>query len=110
MNRKKDGRPDVAASERPAEQISITPSSNCPRTYYTSGNIPRQEENLWDYEDEKRLVDFIIGPFIRSKYRRLPKYYRDLTYSAAMRKVNDYSLSPEANCYARRSLAEHLRL
>ena len=105
-----NGRPDVAASERPAVNRSISPSHENPQTQYTTGVVPQQDKNKWDYDDETRLVDYIIGPFICPKYRKLTVYQRDLKYNAAMREINRYGLSSEANLYARKTLADSLRL
>ena len=69
-----------------------------------------QEKLAWRLEDEIRLVDYIISPFIRPSCRKLSKYLRGLVYNDAMKEVNCYPLSADANLYARKTLAKALKL
>lgn len=109
MQKIENARADVAAPTRAAEEKPLTGDLR-PQNKHTTQADAGQEKSTWSFEDEARLVDYIIFPFIRPACRRLSKYLRGLIYNDAMKEINRYPLSADANLYARKALAERLKL
>lgn len=110
MAEKKNGRSDEATPERPAEEGSFEGDQLQPHFNDTTSAAHGQEKLAWCLEDETRLVDYIISPYIRPSCRRRSKYRRYQAYNEAMKEVNSYPLSADANLYARKTLAKWLKL
>ena len=110
MSKNKNGGPGAATPEQPTEKRSCDRDQLAPQLHDTTSAAGGQEKLAWCLDDEMHLVDFIIVPFIRPSCRKLSKYLRGLVYDDAMREVNRYPLSAEANLYARKELAKRLRL
>lgn len=64
--------------------------------------------SLWDIEDERRLVDYVLQPYNRDSFRALPIAARDRKYNEGMREINAFILSADANEYARKELSRML--
>lgn len=109
MVKKENARADVAAPTRAAEEKPLTGDLR-PQNEHTTLTDAAQVKSAWSFEDEARLVDYIILPFIRPGRRKLSEYLRRLIYEDAKREINRYPFSAEANQYARQRLAEGLRL
>lgn len=109
MVQKEKARADVAAPTQAAEEKPLTGDLR-PQNEHTTLTDATQVKSAWSFEDETRLVDYIILPFICPSRRRLSEYLRRLIYEDAKKEVGRYPLSAEANQYARKRLAEGLRL
>ena len=110
MSKKENARADVAAPARATEKRSFEGDQLAPQNNDTTSAAREQEKLAWSLEDEIRLVDYIILPYIRPSLRKLSKYLRGLVYNDAMKEVNRYPLGADGNLYARKTLAEWLRL
>ena len=93
-----------------AEEGSFEGDQLAPQLHDTTSAAGGQEKLAWCLDDEMHLVDFIIVPYIRPSCRKLSKYIRGLIYNDAMKEVNSYPLSNDANLYARKTLAKWLKL
>lgn len=110
MNEYKKGRFGEEAPKAATERRSFAGDQLAPQLNDTISAAHEQEKLGWRLEDEIRLVDYIISPYIRPSCRKLSKYLRGLVYNDAMKEVNCYPLSADANLYARKTLAKALRL
>lgn len=110
MSKSKNGCPGAATPEQPTEKRSCDRDQLAPQINDSTDRAAGQEKSAWNYDDEIRMVDYIVVTFIRPSHRKLSKYLRGLVYNDAMKEVNRYPFSCVANLYARKKLAKMLRL